>query len=125
MRGIRRTVALDLWGTSGRPFQRRCVLVGYVLMATAVPLLGVIGVVQAPGARALAESCWFTGVGLNVVPLAWHALALSRPGALAAELDGVDVSVRSAGRSYVWVCLPVPLLVLVLALVRREAAPER
>jgi hypothetical protein len=59
---------------------------------------------------------WFVGVGLNYLPLAQHALDLSRSGRLRAELAGADLSAE--GRFYTrvqwWVLVPLALVVYAL-----------
>jgi hypothetical protein len=59
---------------------------------------------------------WVGGVGVNYAALVWQTALLSRPGALQAELAGVDVprELRRYGLLQFWVV--VPLLFAVLAL---------
>jgi apolipoprotein N-acyltransferase len=54
------------------------------------------------------------GVGLNYAPLSWYAIRFSRPGALDAEIVGVDVPtmLRRYGLWQLWVFVPLSLVVL-------------
>jgi hypothetical protein len=52
---------------------------------------------------------WILGAGLNYVPLAAYAIALSLPGALDAELAGVDTGreLRRYSILQLWIFLPL------------------
>ena len=67
---------------------------------------------------------WLIGMGANYLALALHAVLLSRPGALDAELAGADVRVelRHYGLAQLWVA--IPLAVAVLALAQLGRAPQ-
>ena len=60
--------------------------------------LGFLAIVRGSG-WIVVLGIWLVGAGVNYVPLAVHAQSLSRPGALEAELAGVDVrrELRHAG----------------------------
>ena len=51
---------------------------------------------------------WMIGAGLNYALLAEHALALSQPGALGAELAGVDTGRELRRYSFLqpWILVP-------------------
>jgi hypothetical protein len=55
------------------------------------------------------------GIGCNFVPLTLHALDLWRPGALSAELEGVDLSRELKRYTFLTAFVLVPFLVAVLA----------
>ena len=57
---------------------------------------------------------YLTLTGLNYVPLALHAVALSRPGALDRELAGVDTGqeIRRYGVLQVWILVPLALVLM-------------
>jgi len=55
-----------------------------------------------------------TGIGLNYVPLAFHAVSLSRAGQLDAELADVDVGAELRPYSAKQLFIAIPLLVLIL-----------
>ena len=64
---------------------------------------------------------WLTGVGANCVPLAVHALALGRPGALAEELSGLDLRREGRRAGVAQLCILVPFaLALHEAIVHRQ-----
>ncbi|MBM0274860.1 hypothetical protein [Micromonospora tarensis] len=68
---------------------------------------------------------WLIGAGLNYAPLSLYALALIRPGALDAELAGVDTGgeLRRYAVLQLWVFVPLALVVFAVrdALARRGA----
>ncbi len=79
---VRRLAAIDMHGLHGRGRRRRWVLVEFVA--------GVIGPLPAAaallifsdGAGRLLLGIWLIGIAANYVPLALHAVSLSRDGAL-------------------------------------------
>jgi hypothetical protein len=66
---------------------------------------------------------WAIGAGLNYAPLAAYAISLSRPGALNAELAGVDTGreLRRYSVLQLWIFVPLSLVVLAVhaAVIRR------
>lgn len=120
---VRRLAAVDLYGRRGAKLRRRLILAEFVLAAVDGPLLGVAILLAASSAPWVLFGACLTGIGLNYVPLALHAISLSRAGKLDAELAGVDVGAelrRYAARQFL---LAVPLLVLILGAV--QAAVSR
>ena len=111
---LRRLAAIDMWSSAGAPWRRWVILGEFLLGAIGGVVLGVL-VMSGGGTGRLVFGAWIVGVGLNYVPLSAHALALSRPGALEAEIAGVDVpaTLRSYTVRRLWVL--VPLLFVVLA----------
>lgn len=61
---------------------------------------------------------WVAGVGVNYAAHAWYAALLSRPGALEAELAGVNIRHELRHSTYLQFWVIVPLLLAVLALSR-------
>jgi hypothetical protein len=59
---------------------------------------------------------WMIGAGLNYAPLAAYAIALSRPGALSAELACVDTGreLRRYSILQLWIFVPLSLVILAL-----------
>jgi hypothetical protein len=60
---------------------------------------------------------WPVATGMNYVPLAISAQALSRPGALEAELVGADLprELRQAGVRQLWIVVPFAVVVAAVA----------
>jgi hypothetical protein len=79
-------------------------------------LLGVLTLITASGWRILLGS-WLVAIGLNYVPLAISAQALSRPGALEAELGGADLprELQQAGVRQLWILVPFAVVVAAIA----------
>lgn len=121
---VRRLAAVDMHGAHGTTLRRRVIVAEFVLGAVAGTAIGIaVALVASPlGWRVF--GAWIAGACLNYVPLAVHAIALSRPGRLAAELDGVDVAgeLRHYTKAQFWIA--VPLLFVVLALVQRRERPH-
>jgi hypothetical protein len=119
---VRRLAAVDMHGAYGRPWRRWVIVAEFLTGATAGVALGVYLTAAAQGWARLI-GLWVAGACLNYVPLAAHALDLTRPGRLDRELAGVDI--RAALRHYttrqLWIA--VPLLLWLLAL-RQWRAPR-
>jgi hypothetical protein len=71
--------------------------------------LGVAVAATADGTAGRVLGGWVAGACLTWVPLAWHALDLSRPGRLDRELAGVDVpaALRHYTLAQLWVAVPL------------------
>lgn len=107
---VRRLAAVDMYGTAGTPRRRRVILGEFVAGALACPVIGAL----AAGAGRLETRVfgwWLIAVGLNYVVLALHAVSLSRPGALDAELAGVDTDaeLRRYAVRQAWVAVPLAM----------------
>ena len=109
---VRRLAAIDMHGLAGSPRRRRIIKLEFYIGAIGCLGLGVVTVVAGSGV-AIAVGLWLIGIGLNYVPLAFHATKLSRPGQLEAELDGLDLRAegRSAGLRQLWILVPLALVV--------------
>jgi hypothetical protein len=120
---VRRLAALDLHGTAGTRRRRRLVRAEFVLGAVGCIGLGVWAAVTAPALGWRLFGAWLAGAGVNYAVMAWQAILLSRPGALEAELAGVDIprELRHYSSRQFWIA--VPLLFAVLAL-RRPRKPS-
>jgi hypothetical protein len=120
----RSLAALDMHGVRGKPWRRRAVFIEFVLAAAAVPAVGVWFMVVARTALGITAGSLVLGVGLNYIPLAWHATRLVRPGRLAAELEGLDAAAELRAHPLLWSgAVLVPLLLVVRELpTRRRAA---
>jgi hypothetical protein len=117
---VRRLAAVDMHGSRGTTRRRRLVLTEFALGATLGPAIALATLVTASSTFAVVLGVWILGATLNYVPLAGHAIRLSRPGALVAELAGVDVGaeLRLYTVKQFWVA--VPLLFVVLAATQRR-----
>jgi hypothetical protein len=118
---VRRLAAIDMYGSRGTDLRRRIVLAEFAAGAVGSVAFGgwLLAAASGPGGRILA--IWIIGTGLNYAPLAACAIALSRPGALDAELAGVDTGRELRRYSVLQLWIFVPLAIVVLALVRRRA----
>lgn len=114
---VRRLAAVDMHGARGTLFRRRIILAEFVLGALAGTGLGVFLAVASSSVGLCAFGALLAGICLNYVPLALHALQLSRRGALDAELRGVDLprELRRYTKLQFWIA--VPLLFVGLAAV--------
>jgi hypothetical protein len=120
---VRRMAAVDMYGVRGTTLRRRVILAEFIGGAAAMVLVGVWCVFGTNSVGWQVLGIVSIGVGLNYLPLAVHAVALSRPGALDAELNGVDLA--GEGRYYTaaqfWIFVPLLLVVLAIRQGRRAA----
>lgn len=122
---VRRLAAVDMWGTRGTIRRRRIVLAEFLVGVIALVGLGLILLSASADPSGRALGLWAVGAGLNYVPLAAHALSLGRPGALDAELAGVDTGreLRRYAAIQFWILVPLALVAIELHdLVRRRRA---
>ena len=114
---VRRLAAVDMHGAHGTLRRRRIILAEFVLGALAGTGLGVFLAVASSSLGWVVFGALLAGICLNYVPLALHALQLSRRGALDAELEGVDIprELRRYTKLQFWIA--VPLLFVGLATV--------
>ena len=117
---VRRLAAIDMYGTRGTVRRQRIILAEFVLGVLAMVGFGswILGRASSPGGYLL--GAWAVGAGLNYLPLALYAIRLSRPGALDAELRGIDTGreIRRYGVLQLWILVP---LWLVVSALRRPA----
>jgi hypothetical protein len=116
---VRRLAAADMWGTAGTLRRRRVIRAEFVAGAVGCTVLGLVLLLSAGGALSVVFGVWLVGAGVNYVPLALYAQALSRPGELEAELRGLDLrrELRRASVRQFWIA--VPFAVAVAALMSR------
>ena len=111
---VRRLAAIDMYGARGTTRRRRIILAEFV--AGAIVMVGFgVWLATVPGTpfdRAL--GIYVILAGVNYVPLALYAVALSRPGALDAELTGVDTGreIRRYSLLQFWIFVPLALVVM-------------
>jgi hypothetical protein len=108
-----------MYGISGTIRHRRIVLAEFIAGLAVTVALGIWLVTSAssPGARIF--GIWLTGAGLNYAPLAAHAIALIRPGALDAELSGIDTARELRRYSILQLWILVPLSLIAIAVITR------
>jgi hypothetical protein len=82
---VRRLAALDMYGTRGSARRRRFIRAEFFVGVVGCILVGVLTLMSGSG-WTIAVGVWLVAIGMNYVPLAISAQALSRPGALEAEL---------------------------------------
>ena len=122
---VRRLAAVDMHGLRGTRLRRRIILVEFVVGCPVILILGALFAVFSGGTGRL-SGLWLVGMGLNYVPLAYHAIRLSRPGALDAALVGVDVDreLRRYGLLQFWLLVPLSLVVVQVLNRRDERRPR-
>ena len=113
---VRRLAAADMWGTAGSLRRRRLIRVEFIVGAVGCTAFGALSLVSGSGWTD-ALGVWLIGVGINYVPLALQAQSLSRPGALEAELHGLDLrrELRRAGVRQIWIAVPFAVAISALA----------
>lgn len=107
----RRLAALDLQGTSGSARRRRLVLTEFAAGLCATVTVGVWFAIGTVGRDGRIFGVWLLGVGLNYALLLGHAITLSRPGALEAELADTDIGLglRRYSMLQLWILVPASL----------------
>jgi hypothetical protein len=123
MMDVRRLAALDMWGSAGGRRRRVVIRWEFVLGTFGCFALGAVVVASASSSLWLLIGVWLVGAGINYVPLALYASALSRPGALERELEGVETGreLRRAGIQQLWIA--VPGSVALAALIQERPRP--
>ena len=113
---VRRLAALDMYGTSGSARWRRLIRAEFIIGVVGCGLLGVLTLASGSGWTILL-GIWLVATGMNYVPLAISAQALSRPGALEAELVGVNLprELRQAGVRQLWMLVLFAVVVAATA----------
>jgi hypothetical protein len=111
---VKRLAAIDMYGARGTARRRRIILAEFIGGAVVMVAVGVWLTAFSAGPGGRAFGIWIIGSGLNYAPLAGYAIALSRPGALGAELAGVDTGreLRRYSVLQLWIFVPLSLVVL-------------
>jgi len=111
---VRRLAAIDMYGVRGTARRRRIILVEFVAGVVAMVSIGGWMLTQSSETGGRLLGLWFIGAGLNYAPLAMYAIALSRSGALGAELADVDThkELHRYGVLQLWILVPLSLVVL-------------
>jgi len=121
---VRRLAAIDMWGSAGVRWRRWVILAEFLVGVVGCGALGVVALSQG-GVLQTVVGCWLIGVAANYLPLSVHALTLIRPGALEAEIRGVDVAgeLRHYTTAQLWIAVPMLVLVLAVRQWRRTSSP--
>jgi hypothetical protein len=121
---VRRLAAIDMYGTTGTIRRRRIILAEFTAGAVGLVAVGAWLAAASAGLGGRVLGIWMIGAGLNYAPLAAHAVRLSRPGALEAELAGVDTGqeLRRYSIWQLWILVPLFLAVLALHGALRQGA---
>jgi hypothetical protein len=124
---VRRLAAVDMHGARGTALRRRVIVAEFVLGAVLGTALGVVATASASAIGWRLFGLWIATACLNYVPLALHAISLLRPGALDAELAGVDVGqeLRYYTKAQVWIAVPLLFVVLAIAQLGRRPSQAR
>lgn len=119
---VRRLAAVDLYGGAGSRLRRWLILTEFVVGAVGCVAIGLWSASDSQSMGRLLLAGWLIGMGANYVPLALHAAALSRSGALHRELAGVDVpaEMRYYTAAQLWVVVPLLLVVQSIRQLRRD-----
>lgn len=117
---IRRLAAIDMHGGAGRSWRRRVILAEFVLAAVLCVGAGLQVALSAAGGGWRAFGAYIATIGLNYVPLALHAVSLSRRGALERELEGADILAELPYHTAAQLWILVPFALVVLALRQRQ-----
>jgi hypothetical protein len=109
---VRRLAAIDMYGTRGTARRKRIILAEFLLGFIGMVGIGIWVMTHAPDLGTRVIGLWLLGAGLNYAPLAVYAALLSRPGALDAELAGVDPGqeLRRYSVLQLWILVPLSLL---------------
>ena len=110
---VRRLAAVDMWGARGTMRRRRIIVAEFVAGAIGAMAVGGWITAAASSAGLAMLGTYILCTGLNYVPLSGYAILLSRPGALEAALDGVDVprELRRYSVLQLWLLVPLALVV--------------
>jgi hypothetical protein len=121
---VKRLAAIDLYGSSGTSLRRRIILAEFI---AGLAVMVALGIWLATGASSLSTrifGIWLIGAGLNYAPLAAYGIALSRPGALATELAGVDAAreLRRYTVLQLWILVPLALIAIAVITPARKSS---
>jgi hypothetical protein len=121
---VRRLAAIDMHGTRGTRRRKRLSLTEFAAGLAVMVALGTWLAVSGTSTGGRILGTWLAGAGLNYAPLTVHAITLSRPGVLKAELAGLDAGreLRRYSIFQLWILVPLCLLYLT---VRNAARPRR
>ena len=111
---VKRLAAVDMYGSRGTTRRKRIILGEFTSGLAATVALGTWLATEASSLGTRIFGVWLIGAGLNYAPLAVYAVLLSRPGALEAELAGVDAGqeLRRYSVLQLWILVPLSLVAM-------------
>jgi len=105
--------------------RKRIILAEFIAELAATVALGSWLAVEASGLGTRIFGIWLIGAGLNYAPLAVYAILLGRPGALDAELAGVETGQELRRYSVLQLWILVPLSLVAMTARGRKQAPDQ
>jgi hypothetical protein len=112
-------------GSRGTARRKRIILAEFIAGLAATVALGTWLAIEASGPGTRIFGVWLIGAGANYAPLAVYAVLLSRPGALEAELAGVDAGQELRRYSVLQLWILVPLSLVAMTTLGRKPAPDQ
>ena len=111
---VKRLAAIDMYGSRGTVRRRRIIQAEFTAGLAVTVALGIWLAIEASGLGVRIFGIWLIGAGVNYAPLAAYAMLLSRPGALEAELAGVDSGqeLRRYSVLQLWILVPLSLVAM-------------
>jgi hypothetical protein len=122
---VKRLAAIDMYGSRGTVRRKRVIQAEFTAGLAATVALGIWLAVEASGLGARIFGIWLIGAGVNYAPLAVYAILLSRPGALEAELAGVETGQELRRYSVLQLWILVPLSLVAMTAQGWKAAPDQ
>ena len=120
---VKRLAAIDMYGSRGTVRRKRIIRAEFTVALAATVALGIWLAVEASGLGTRIFGIWLAGAGIDYAPLAVYAILLSRPGALEAELAGVDTGQELRRYSVLQLWILVPLSLVAMTAQGRKPAP--
>ena len=122
---VKRLAAIDMYGSRGTARRKRIVQAEFTAGLAATVALGSWLAAEASGLGTRIFGIWLIGAGLNYAPLAVYAILLGRPGALDAELAGVETGQELRRYSVLQLWILVPLSLVAMTARGRKQAPDQ
>jgi hypothetical protein len=105
--------------------RKRIIQAEFTAALAATVALGIWLTIEASGLGTRILGIWLIGAGVNYAPLAVYAILLGQPGALEAELAGVDTGQELRRYSVLQLWILVPLSLVALTAQRRKPASDQ
>jgi hypothetical protein len=111
---VKRLAAIDMYGSKGTARRKRIIQAEFTAALAATVALGSWLTIDASDLGTRILGIWLIGAGVNYAPLAVYAILLGKPGAIEAELAGVDTGqeLRRYGVLQLWILVPLSLVAL-------------